>query len=226
MSVKVSYELVSGDLNAATHSAPMIQGASSWSTHILMLRVGKLYPVVLKRDNFRALDGSYGRNAFIRGDLDTAVSSEATGWTGDGATVVFTAQSLNNTPILPFSVDIYYINAADVTKHVYDKFGNGILYGELTSSTYSGEVAMGTVNYLTGAITLSLTDNATWIPKNAAGISANYTYCTAQVGSDTSAGHKRIYPYTAGSYSQLLDFRYVASVAGTIGQVEVALDLK
>ncbi len=79
-------------------------------------------------------------------DKDTARSAEDTGYTGNGSTLAFSAQVLNNRPVVPRTVQIR--DVADVY-HLYDK-GDGILY----TDDVDDEVA-GFINYFTGALTLA-----------------------------------------------------------------------
>lgn len=98
----------------------------------------------------------------VNSDKETDVASEASGYTGDGSTLTFTGQALNNVPIIPGSVTLTPATSGPV---LTDDYGDGILY------TAAG-VEAGSINYFTGALELSYPTGSA--PDGA--ISAAYTY--------------------------------------------------
>lgn len=88
-------------------------------------------------------------NERIATDDETAVLLEATGYVGNGATLVFNGQVLNNLPIVPGSVTIKP-TAGGASVNGTDRDGDGNLY---TSDV--DEDLMGSINYSTGALHLA-----------------------------------------------------------------------
>jgi len=222
MSARTAFEFTSGTVGNA--EAPLqeciLQSGTPLAIFIEMLRVGKLFPVVLKRDQRRSDDsGSYPVRSYCTGDLDTLVTAEETGYTGDGATKAFTGQSLNNVPVVPFTVEVSYLDNEDDTITLYDKYGDGDLYQQ--GATYTSEAAVGTINYLTGAVVLALATGS--VPKNLEKIYARYLY-TVQVGSADMAGVKKVYTFRAISTTPELEIRFVADRSGAVGKVDLVID--
>lgn len=106
-------------------------------------------------------------------DQDTAVTAEATGYTGNTVLLAFTGQSLNNVPILPKSVEVKPTAGGD-TVNCKDLNGDGILY---TSDVDLD--ACGYVDYFTGAIRLNFPAGKA---PNTGAITCDYKYSVAIVG--------------------------------------------
>lgn len=98
---------------------------------------------------------------------DTAVTDEDTGYDGDASTLVFTGQSLDNTPIVPGSVTVKP-TAGGNTVNLVDTNGDGILY----TVDDDADVA-GSINYFTGALNLNFPSGKDPAATN---ILADYTY--------------------------------------------------
>lgn len=105
-------------------------------------------------------------------DVDTAVTAENTGYTGDTATLTFSGQVLNHLPIIPKTIEVKPTAGGD-TVNAKDLNGDGLLY---TSDVDLDEC--GYVNYFTGAITLYY---PTGKAPNTGAISADYKYSSAIV---------------------------------------------
>lgn len=103
---------------------------------------------------------------------DTAVAAENTGYTGNDSTLAFTGQALNNTAIVPGTVEIIPTTGSN-TVDAYDTDGDGILYTDDDDAEECG-----TINYHTGALVLAY---PTGKAPNTGTISANYNYQTATV---------------------------------------------
>lgn len=82
----------------------------------------------------------------VYSDKDTNVPVEASGYTGNGATLVFNGQSLNNVPIIPRSLVLTPVTSGPVLKDLY---GDGFVYMP------NGTTKAGTINYFTGSLTLN-----------------------------------------------------------------------
>lgn len=104
----------------------------------------------------------------------TAVAAEATGYTGNGATLAFTGQALNNTPIVPKSVRL---TPATSGVDLIDG-GDGKFYTDDTDADEAG-----TIDYFTGDIILAYP--AGKAPDGA--IAGDYSYEDAVL---TSGGRK------------------------------------
>jgi len=98
---------------------------------------------------------------------DTAVASEDTAYDGDTATLAFSGESLDNTPIVPGTVTIEPTAGGD-SVNATDRDGDGILYTD-----DNDEDACGTIDYFTGALVL---DYPTGKAPNTTNILADYTY--------------------------------------------------
>lgn len=98
---------------------------------------------------------------------DTAVTDEDTGYDGDASTLVFTGQTLNNTPIVPGSVTVKP-TAGGNSVNLVDTNGDGILYTDDNDADQAG-----TINYFTGALSLSFPSGK---DPNTTNILADYTY--------------------------------------------------
>jgi len=108
--------------------------------------------------------------ANIATDDDTAIADEDTVYNGDTSTLVFNGQVLNNLPIIPGTVVIKPA-AGGNTVNGTDRDGDGKLY---TSDV--DEDLMGTINYGTGALSLSY---PTGKAPNTGDIDADYSHASA-----------------------------------------------
>lgn len=120
-----------------------------------MMRVAGLGPVVVVAQNQEGVDcivNAYKISpAGVAGRAETsttatAVADEATGWSGDAHTLAFTAQSLNNVPIVPKSVILHNDNAGELL--CFDG-GDGHFY-----TSDADEDECGTIDYFTGLMEL------------------------------------------------------------------------
>lgn len=135
-----------------------------------------------KRSDVRA-DGSLPYGKRLLSDRCTARSAEATGYTGDAATLSFTGQVLNNLPVAPFSVKV----SGGVSQVQYDKFGDGRLF--IYNADPALETTAGsTINYTTGAITLVYTV----APANLQALAADYV-STTKVGVNSQQHHQLMF---------------------------------
>lgn len=96
------------------------------------------------------VDGASTIPASVSGFTEDSVAGTGT---GSAATTEFSGQTLNNLPVVPFSVRVHGPGSAQVH---YDKFGDGRLFIENTADP-DAEVASGTINYATGAIDFTYT---------------------------------------------------------------------
>lgn len=103
-------------------------------------------------------------------EQDTQVADEDTVYNGDTSTLVFSGQSLTNTPIVPGTVVVKPL-AGGTTVNGTDRDGDGRLY---TSDV--DEDFMGTVDYFTGALELSYPAGKA---PNTGDIDADYNYGVA-----------------------------------------------
>jgi hypothetical protein len=106
----------------------------------------------------------------ITNDQDTAVTSENTLYVGDGGTLIFSGQALDNVHILPQSITVHPLGGG-TSVDATDRDGDGLLYTDDVD-----EDECGTINYATGALNLSYP--AGKAPGAGAGgrIDANYKY--------------------------------------------------
>jgi len=219
MNVKTGFSIEPGDVNGALTSV-LLNGGSNMALYLESLRVGRITPVLLKRDVYRAADGSYPARSLILGASDTLVATEATGYTGNGVLFAFTGQTLNNLPVLPFSVEVSYTSNDATAVVLYDKFGDGVLYD--TNATVASEAARGTINYITGAIAFTVPNLAAWIPA-AGAIPARYAYGVI-FGSLVMAGLKTLVSYPGGAASQMFDLRFMAHESGALVAASISVD--
>jgi hypothetical protein len=98
---------------------------------------------------------------------ETAVAAENTGYTGNASTRVFSAQSLNELPIIPGTV-VVTPTAGGNSVNATDLYKDGKLYTDDADLDICG-----TINYFTGALYLSYPSGK---DPNTGGISADYTY--------------------------------------------------
>jgi hypothetical protein len=160
----------------------------------------------------RRSDGSFPWGSNLLSDLDTAVTDEDTDFDGNGALTAFSGESLDNTPVQPFSVRI---EGAGATVDLYDKFGNGKLYA--FNADPALEVEAGSVNYDSGALVLDYSGPGAPAAGN---LTADYQH-SAQVGLVGQPNHRRIFklnPVGAGR-------KMTVYCAGTDGSGQVRCEV-
>lgn len=108
----------------------------------------------------------------VYSDKDTAVSDEDTAYNGDTATLAFSGQSLNNTPIVPGSVTVKPATGG-TTVNLTDTDGDGNLYTVDDDAEFAG-----TINYFTGALRLAF---PTGKAPNTGDIDCDYYYQDAVI---------------------------------------------
>lgn len=102
-------------------------------------------------DSAVALISAYlkGFHGGVLSTNSTQVSDEDTAYNGNNATLLFTGEALDNTPILPRSVTVKPATGGN-TVNLIDRDGDGILYTD-----DDDEDEAGSVDYFTGDINLS-----------------------------------------------------------------------
>lgn len=125
---------------------------------------------------------------------ETAVADEDTVYNGDTSTLAFSGESLNNTPIVPGTVNVKP-TAGGNSVNATDRDGDGKLY-----TTDNDEDECGSINYFTGALILSYPAGKA---PNTGDIDADYSY-----GELCNALGKKTYRIsnvvTGGSYDSLI----------------------
>ena len=174
MSVRVSENIAAAELNKAVDIGPPDRNVESIvpvSVHAHNQGVANVVLSVKDRDT----------NALFATDRDTAVAVEDTVYNGDGSTLAFSGEDLDNTPIIPGSVVIS--DAAAVAPNLIDRDRDGKLY----TVDVDDELA-GSIDYFTGALILNYP--AGKAPGTAAeAINAAYSYQDAVL----VPGGKRVY---------------------------------
>lgn len=154
------------------------QGAAELNKAVQVGRVESIGPATIIVSNLPNADDNVNPNlvvsfeneqteAQIFADTDTAVADEDTGYDGDTSTLVFTGQSLNNTPIIPKSVTVKPTAGGD-SVNLIDRDGDGNLY-----TVDNDEDLAGTIDYFTGALELSFPAGKA---PNTTDIDADYSY--------------------------------------------------
>jgi hypothetical protein len=217
--VKVNTLITNGTYGEATD--PKLLQAGSFATLFAHTEhTGRVVPVLLRGS--KALGGGYyNRGANILNGSDTQVSAEsvsAGGGTGAAQTLTHTCSNPNY--VVPFSVDIYYTNPSDVAVHLYDKNGDGVLYYQDPDDD-EDDVAIGTINYLTGAVSFTTAAAANFV-KNGTNVDMNYIYAAA-LGSTTKAFENFQRTFTGIGSEDQFDLRIMAVDADAFLKVELAV---
>lgn len=126
--------------------------------------------------------------ALLELEEETKVTAEDTGYDGDTSTLVFTGQTLDNTPVVPGSVTVKPTAGGD-SVNCTDRDGDGNLY-----TSDNDEDLCGTINYNTGALTLNY---PTGKAPNTTNITCDYTY-SAQVEPNGAKKHFHLSSFAAG----------------------------
>jgi len=219
MSVHLSQLVTPGDYNKA-ENAFMLNGGGPLVLSFEMLKAGQVFPVVLKNNKFRSDDQSYPISSNVKGDSDTLVVGEDTGYLGDGATLAFTGQVLNHLPVVPFSVKVNYTDSGADAIILYDKKGDGVLYSQKTA--YADEVVAGSICYKTGALVLACTA-VTEIPA-AGAILCDYQYSTL-IGSTAMSRIRSIAVFNALTHSREIDVRIVSVTKGSQCRIDFSMNV-
>lgn len=103
----------------------------------------------------------------VLSDRDTPVADEDTAYVGDTSETDFSGEALDNTPILPKSVVVKPTAGGD-SVNLTDRDGDGNLY-----TVDDDEDLAGTIDYFTGALTLSFPAGK---EPNTGAIDADYAY--------------------------------------------------
>jgi hypothetical protein len=141
---------------------------------------------------------------------ETAVAAEDTGYDGDASELNFTGEALNNTPVVPGSVTIKP-TAGGNSVDAKDTNGDGILYTDDDDAD-----ACGTINYNTGAVTLSYPSGK---DPNTTNITADYSHSSAVVANGGKA-HFHLAAFAPGVPEDAL----MVSCAGLGGASKVRIE--